>query len=294
MFGYVKPRAADLYVREYDFYRAAYCGVCRAMRKNTGFFSSFSLSYDIVFLALCRMLVTDRQVGSCRRRCPAHPFRKRPCLENNEALLYAARCSALLTLEKLEDDRADGGFGKKARAFLLLPIFRRAAKKAALPDLTCATRASLARLAAMEKERVASVDRPADEFGQYLGAVFRDGIADETVAALFGEVGYQLGKFIYAADAADDHAEDKKRGDYNPFVLLYPDADFSSALPDAVRTGLRLNLADLAAAVEKLPFADGTAVEHILKNTVYLGLSDVVETLGKPKTKKERKSSPHD
>lgn len=288
MFGYVRPREGDLYVREYDFYRAAYCGVCRAMRKKTGFFSSFSLSYDVVFLALCRMLYTDRNVGACRRRCPVHPLRGRQCLENNEALVYAARASALLTLEKLEDDRTDGGFGKKTRALFLLPTFRHAAKKAALPNLTEKTRASLSRLSAMEKERVASIDRPADEFGQYLAAVFADGMT-EPDAALLGEVGYQLGKFIYAADAADDYAEDKAHGDYNPYVLLYPDADFAAALPDAVKTGLRLNLGDLAAAVEKLPFGDAVAIEHILKNTVYLGLADVTDRLGKPRSRKEQR-----
>ena len=56
MFGYVKPDKAELLVKEYEFYRATYCGVCRAMKKYTGVLSNVGLSYDSVALALVRML----------------------------------------------------------------------------------------------------------------------------------------------------------------------------------------------------------------------------------------------
>ena len=191
MFGYVKPRHGDLLVREHDFYRAAYCGVCRAMRKKTGFLSSLSLSYDVVFLALCRMLTTDRGVACKSCRCIAHPLKKRPCLFENEALTYAARASALLTYEKLEDDKRDGGFGKKLRARLVLPVFRRAAKKARLSFLQKETMDCLARLSAMEREQLASIDAPAEEFGDLLGLVFAEGLAEDT-AELFWIQEYAL------------------------------------------------------------------------------------------------------
>ena len=51
MFGYVKPVADELLVREHEFYRAAYCGICRAMKKHTGCLSNVTLSYDSVLLA---------------------------------------------------------------------------------------------------------------------------------------------------------------------------------------------------------------------------------------------------
>lgn len=34
MFGYLLPLKAELKVREFDTYRAHYCGVCFALRKN--------------------------------------------------------------------------------------------------------------------------------------------------------------------------------------------------------------------------------------------------------------------
>ncbi|MBO7169891.1 MAG: hypothetical protein J6W28_01785 [Clostridia bacterium] len=284
MFGYVKPRHADLVVREHEFYRAAYCGVCRAMRKETGFLSSFSLSYDAVFLALCRMLATDRRVCCKRRRCVAHPLKKRPCLCENEALSYAARAFALLAEEKLADDRKDARFGKRLRAWLLGPLFRRGARRARLGFLRQETMACLDRLHEMEKASLPSVDAPADEFGDLLGLVFAEGLSEEQ-APLFYDVGYHLGRFIYVADAADDYAADRKSGDYNPFVLSYPPESFEGGIPDGVRVSLRLTLTALGEAIEKLPFGGDKAVESIIKNTVYLGLADRVDTLGAPKKK---------
>ncbi len=285
MFGYVKPKHTELLVREYDFYRAAYCGVCRSMRKKTGFFSSFSLSYDIVFLALCRMLVSDRKISCCHRRCAAHPFKKRPCLSGNEALDFAARSSAMLAFLKLEDDRLDGGFFKKLVLLPILPYFKHAAGRANLGDLLNLSEACLARLHTLEKEKTCSVDAPAHEFGDLLGLIFADGLSDEQ-KEIYYRVGYHLGKFIYAADAADDYKEDQKSGSYNPFCLLYEPADFENGIPESVKTSLFLELSSLSDAIEQLPFGQDKAVENIIKNTVYLGLPERISQLGKPKQKK--------
>ena len=289
MFGYVKPRADDLLVKEYAFFRAAYCGVCRAMRKETGFFSSFALSYDIVFLAVCRMLLTDRHTCAKRCRCIAHPCRARSCLTENDALTLAARISAVLLYEKCLDDKKDRG-GHRLRAALALPVFRRAAKRAKLSFLCKETEACLLELAEIESARTPSIDAPAAIFGDLLGLCFAEGLTGEE-HALFYEVGYHLGTFIYAADAADDYTADKKSGSYNPYVLLYPDGEgFENGIPDAVKTSLRLSLVKLGEAVEKLPFQGDGTLENIIKNTVYLGLPDRIELLGKPKAKKKENS----
>lgn len=289
MFGYVTPRRGDLLVREHEFYRAAYCGVCRAIRKKTGPLSSLLLSYDMVFLALCRMAVTDPHIVMRRRRCPAHPFKRRPCLEENEALEFAAAASAVLTVEKLEDDRRDASLHRRLRARLLLPIFRRAARRAALPELLASTRESLARLSAIEEARTASVDAPAHEFGELLGAVFAEGLTEDNRETFF-RVGYHLGKFIYAADALDDLREDAACGDYNPYLLSFGEAAFRDGIPEGCRTALYLELSALAEAIEAVSFDGREAVEGIIKNIVYLGLADRVADLGTPKKrKKERK-----
>lgn len=289
MFGYVRPAPSELLVREYDFYRATYCGVCRAMKKHTGFFSSLSLSYDFVFLALCRMLLLREETPCKKCRCIAHPLKKRACLQENDALVYAARTGAILMREKLRDDLHDGGFGKKMRAGLVYPVFAHAGKRAekeGLSALSGQIGTYLTALGKLEKEKTASVDRPAEQFGLLLGAVFAEGVGEE-YREIYFRVGLHLGRFIYALDAAEDFGKDAKSGDYNPYILLYGKDGFGEGAKKAAKTALLLELSALGNAVEQLPYGNATAVEHIIKNTVYLGLPARIRFLdaGQPEQK---------
>ena len=116
MFGYVKPMESELLVREYELYRSVYCGVCRSLRKETGFFSSLFLSYDAAFLAVCRMLLGENALSCKKKACIVHPFKKRSCLVGNPEISYAARVYAVLSYEKLRDTLKDGNFFKKCFA----------------------------------------------------------------------------------------------------------------------------------------------------------------------------------
>ena len=81
MFGYIRTAREELRVREYEYYRASYCGLCRSMGKCTGQCSRFALSYDFAFLANVRMALTQTAPTFRRRRCIAHPFRRRVMME---------------------------------------------------------------------------------------------------------------------------------------------------------------------------------------------------------------------
>ena len=111
MFGYVKPYVPELRVGEYELFRAVYCGVCRSMGRHTGQVSRFTLNYDYVFLAAVRMALTDTVPVCTKRRCIAHPLKRRNMAEENPALAYTAAAAACMLSEKLEDDASDeGGF----------------------------------------------------------------------------------------------------------------------------------------------------------------------------------------
>ena len=108
MFGYVKPVVSEMLVREHEFYKATYCGICRAMKNHTGVLSNVTLSYDSVFLALIRMLyIPDEEFKAEKKRCIAHPAKKRPMLKENSAIEYTAKAFAVLTYFKIKDDLAD-------------------------------------------------------------------------------------------------------------------------------------------------------------------------------------------
>lgn len=269
MFGYVKPYQPTLTVREYEFYRATYCGLCHALSRTTGVRSTLALSYDTVFLVLVRLTVGEDHVCLSPCRCLAHPTCRRNRMEQNPATEYGARALALLTYHKLDDDVRDSrGFGR-LKARISRAFFARARKKAALADLDARIAAHLGHLSEIEKRREPSIDVPAAVFGQLLGEVFAHGAPEEHRETLY-RLGDMMGRFIYVADAAEDYQKDKKSGAYNPFVLTYPTWD-AGAKAD-VRTALLCLLSEGEANWHALPFGETVIVRHLIENVLYEGL----------------------
>ncbi len=285
MFGYVKPVSGDLLVKEYEFYKATYCGICRAMKKHTGALSNVTLSYDSVFLAMVRMIyVPDSAFKTDRRRCIAHPLKKRPMLRENEAIEYTARAFALFAYYKLRDDMADDGLGKRMLVTPTLPILKGGAKRAQLADLAALMGEKLDAITALERERCPSVDEPAHLFGELLGAVFANGLSGADRTVLY-QCGYHLGKFIYAADAADDYEKDRKKGKYNPYVIAYGGAPLSDENKKTIKLALLLECKKIEQAVDFMPFGTRTTLENIVKNVIYRGLVERISFLD-PKEEK--------
>ena len=290
MFGYVKPVVGEMLVKEHEFYKATYCGICRAMKKHTGTLSNVTLSYDSVFLALVRMLyIPDCDFGAEKRRCIAHPAKKRPMLKENPALEYTARAFAVLTYHKLRDDLSDERGLKKIGATAVRPISAGANKRAELSSLSEKVSDNLEKITALEKEKCQSVDRPATLFGQLLGEIFAFGL-DEGERLVPYQVGYHLGKFIYAADAAEDYDKDRESGSYNPFVLLYSGEDLTAENKSNIKCGLLLECKKLESAVNLLPYGNRATIENIINNIIYLGLVKRIEFLDEDrKTEKSEK-----
>ncbi|MBE6532825.1 MAG: hypothetical protein E7676_04885 [Ruminococcaceae bacterium] len=285
MFGYVKPVVNEMLVKEHEFYKATYCGICRAMKKHTGTLSSVTLSYDSIFLALLRMLyIEDKDFSARNRRCIAHPLKKRPMLDENSAIEYTARAFAVLTYYKLRDDFQDERGAKRAAVAIAKPIAEHASAKAELDALSEIVSDRLGKIDALEKAECASVDEPAALFGELLGEIFAYGLAEGERLVPY-EVGYHLGKFIYAADAAEDYDSDVKKGRYNPYALLYKGAPLTRENRESIKCGLLLECKRLESAVNLLPFGTRATIENIINNIIYLGLVKRIEFLDKNEEK---------
>ena len=216
MFGYVKPKVPELLVKEYELYRATYCGICHSMRKNTGSLSRIAITYDSVFLALVRMaFIPDDDFKTKKSTCILHPVKPRLIVENNEALEYTADAFALLSYYKLLDDFSDEGIMRRTAVSLVRPVFRYAKWRAGECELDALIKEGLGKITALEKEGCKSVDLPATEFGKVLGEVFAYGL-DGKDRIIAYQTGYHLGRFIYSADAAEDYVKDRERARYNP------------------------------------------------------------------------------
>lgn len=288
MFGYIKPDYGELKVKEYELYRAAYCGVCRAFKENVNCVSRLTLSYDLVFLALFRMSVFGESGRIEKKRCFAHPTRKRPVLCGADQLSYSAKVNALLTYHKIKDDIADEWGIKKAGAVILSLPAKRMRKKAlpTLEELDRIISDGMHSLSELEKSKETSPDMAAEEFGKILSSVFsfsmEKGSANERIAS---ELGRHMGRFIYLMDAVDDFDDDLKKGAFNPFVQANggsPTAIADNA--ETIETSLKMELSEAAKALELIDFSQTAEFGEILKNIVYLGLVKVItDRLGKKK-----------
>jgi hypothetical protein len=97
------------------------------------------------------------------------------------------------------------------------------------------------------------------------------------------QVGYHLGRFIYAADAAEDYEKDKREGKYNPYVLTYVDG-MTMENKQTVKCALLLECKQIESAVNLLPFGNRATIENIINNIIYLGLVKRIEFLDKDGT----------
>ncbi len=276
MYGYVRTHAPELKVREQEYYRAVYCGLCRTMGKCTGQCSRMTLSYDVTLLALVRLALEGRDVTITSRRCAIHPLRKKPMADPDETLAYCARASALLIYHKTLDDRADERGGRRMRAFLATPYvkaLRRKAIKGVGTELDAAVSEIMQRLSGLEAERIPSADRPAELFGELMAHLVSYGLQGDT-ARIGRELGRRLGRWIYLVDAIDDYEEDKSRGRYNPFLCLWQGGDMTEARREDLSRALMSELYAIEAALDLCDPGD-TEQSNLwgtLRNILYLGM----------------------
>ena len=107
MFGYVKALTPELKVKEFELYRSVYCGLCHHIKKR-GSFMTFSLSYDFVLPSLFSLAFTDvESISFKKKRCLAHPLRKRKVIDGGENMQAVADAAILLVYYKLLDDNTD-------------------------------------------------------------------------------------------------------------------------------------------------------------------------------------------
>jgi len=281
MFGYVKPDVKELLVKEHEFYKSTYCGICRSMKKHLGGLSTAMITYDSVFLALVRMAyIPDSELSSSMRRCVAHPLKKKSMLTDNSAIEYTARAFAILSYYKMKDDLSDEGVAKRMLVNLTRPILASAKKRADLQPLAEIVRDRLEKITEIERERRPSIDEPAELFGELLGEIFAYGLCGSDRLVTY-ECGFHLGKFILLADAIDDYASDLKSGKYNPYVIAYEGKELTLENKQNVKTALLIECKKLENAVNLIPFGNKITIENIVRNIIYLGLTKRIEFLDK-------------
>lgn len=278
MFGYIRTVPSELRLREHECYRAYYCGLCHAMGTCTGQCSRLTLSYDFVFLAAVRCWLAGEKPEFKRFRCLIHPTRRRTSVRLSPQLSYSADASVLLSYHKCLDDLADERGLRKLRArFASLGLRRGYARaKKRHPELDAAIRNSLSSLAEWEKRTdTHSADEPAERFGELMQAVFSDGMEGAN-ARIAGELGRNVGRWIYLADAADDYEKDREKHRYNPYFSLFG-AHMTDENRKEIRDSLTAILCDAERAYLLMDRPPCPELQEILANILYLGMPRTAE-----------------
>lgn len=280
MFGYVTVDKPSMRVREYDYYRAAYCGLCHSMGKCTGCLSRMTLSYDMVFFALMREAITCSPASFKKKRCIRHPLVARPVMKADGELEYAAAVAGLLASKKIDDNVNDEKGIKRFAARVTRLIFRKMRKRSRRfsAELSDFLSDRLSELDRMERERVRSVDMPADVFGEIMAGLLSFGLENEK-KKIAENIGLRVGRWVYMADALDDYEDDRKSGSYNPFVELYGGEDFSEDNLLSITYMLEGELAMADAAFDLLDTDGDVSRREILKNILCLGMPQSVKKI---------------
>ncbi len=263
MFGYVIPEKSELRVRELALYQAYYCGLCKTIGKREGPLARLTLSYDCSYIAM--LLSGAYGCGGCYEgRCAFKPFGKpRAIASRSGPLNFAADVNVLLTWYKLRDDWRDE---KRVPSRLAMAALSRAKRRASAnaPSVAEAIEKGIGELSALERTGCRELDAPADAFARMIRSVIASyNQADQAkgISAALELTAYNIGKWIYLADAWDDREKDAGTGAYNPFL---------AAEADAARAAFVLNFT-LNEAIKAYDLANIRANKGVLDNIMYEG-----------------------
>ena len=286
MFGYVKPLTGELKVREFELYKSFYCGLCKTMGKKISPVSKITLNYDMVFLVLLRVALTNENIKNKTFRCKLKPTKKRNYIKPNEALIYSSCVAAVLSYYKCLDDINDAKNIFK-KFFIRLPFlfFSRIKKRACkfYPGLDEKIKRPLENLSGLEKNKCKSIDEAASCFAELMKNVVSFGLETPEQIRISEITGWHLGRWLYIIDALDDFDKDVKKKEYNPFVIYYGDKNNMINDADIIKFSLTSSLDEINTAFS---LVNNSCVSPIILNIINLGLCDCQEKiLGKFKHK---------
>ena len=240
MFGYLRIDKAELKVREYEAYKAVYCGLCKQLGRDYSVISRAVLSYDCTFYAVLLMSLNRGCKGFRDGRCVCNPLKKCKFAEcSDQSYSKAAALSIISVYYKLHDDLLDSGFFRRLPIYFILPLFSRSHKKAArlYPELETLVAEMMRMQRDAESGSETSIDEAAHPTALMLSKILCAEGADEPQKAVLSELGYQLGRWVYLMDAADDYYKDRRNGCFNPF-LKYEKEEAVNRMEDALSVSL--------------------------------------------------------
>lgn len=222
MFGYVTPYIPELKVKDYEKFKAYYCGLCRSIKKNIGNLPRAALNYDMTFLAILLDSLLSNKISYKKVKCLVHPFKKKVMVEDTGPIKYAGFCNIVLSYYKLFDDIKDDS---SIKSKFLYPVF-----KIYMNKLPCEfkpavnyIKKSLENLSRFENNfnhnSFDIICHPFSDLTAFILSNYADTTEENTTNLYW--LGYNLGKWIYIIDALDDLKKDMSNNKFNPLNACF-------------------------------------------------------------------------
>ena len=211
MFGYIHPDAPYLFKKDETLYKALYCGLCKSIGAGCGQRARTALTYDMAFVSALVHNIRGEDVIIEKQHCALHLIRRRPITKVDDLTVAVGCVNTVLTYFKFCDDKADGD--KKG---ILRHLYKKGYKRAMKrhPQIAEIIKRRTEEQAAVEKSGSKIIDEACEptammmrEISHYILGAY----ATENTDKLF----YDLGKWVYLADAIDDYDKDVKKKRYN-------------------------------------------------------------------------------
>lgn len=219
MYGYIVPQKSTLRASDFVLYRAYYCGICCETGRTYGQLPRFTTNYDFAFLSA---LLTDYAASDVvieEHTCVLNPVKKKAVVQHSSLLARIVAANIMLAYQKADDGVIDkDGLKYRAVRRTLKKSFNRARDR--YPQLWLAIKTAYKAQRDVERNAVVGIDRAADPFASLMRELPELILGVETDDNL-KSLCYNIGKFVYLADALDDIADDFKHKRYNPFLASY-------------------------------------------------------------------------
>lgn len=266
MFGYIRIAKGDLKVKEYEFYKAVYCTLCKTMGREYSLLSRFTLSYDFTFLALLNMSLKDGCDAVERKHCVFNPLKKCVFCKSDDDIKLPAAAAVMLNYYKVLDNIADEKGFKKLGFILAKPFFKVPHKKAAkkYPHIDKIVSDYIAAQNKAEANPNSDLDTSADPTAKMLSSLLMTLSDDASQKRVLDRLGYCMGRYIYLLDAYCDLNDDIKHNSFNPLKNRENPKELISQQ-------LYFCINESCKAFELL---DIKKYKNILGNIIYLGLED--------------------
>ena len=218
MFGYVTPCKSELKMKDYEKFKAYYCGLCLSLKKNYGNIPRLLINYDMTFIAVLLDALDEKKQDFEIARCIIHPLKKRIFIVNNSALNYASFLNLALAYYKLADDVKDD---KSLKSNIFGHIIKNYVNK--FPEKfkkhSDFIKGKLNELYKLEDNNTnIGIDELSHPFAELTAFIVSEYPENNSQKHQLYNLGYNLGKWIYIIDAFDDLEDDMKNGKFNALV----------------------------------------------------------------------------